>query len=326
MPWNSQGGGWQGGGNGGGGGGNRGPWGQGPSGGGGGGGPQKPDLEDMIRKGQDTLKQFTPGSGGGFSRPLIALAVIGVLAFLIGRDSYYVVQPSQQGVVLRFGEFVRTDGSGFNLKLPFVETALTPEVTRVQQTDIGFRRVGQDRRNDIKDESLMLTGDENIVDIDFSVQWIIADASKFLFQIENPPQTLKVVAESAMREVIGQTDIQAMLTTDKGRIESKVRALVQSTLDDYDAGIAIQGVKLQQVDPPSNVIDAFRDVQRAKADRGGRRTRQMPTPTPLFRSRVVKPRRCWKRRKPTNSRRSLKLKVRPAAMQPSPTNSAVIRR
>jgi membrane protease subunit HflK len=267
MPWNSQGGGWQGGGNGGGGGGNRGPWGQGPSGGGGGGGPQKPDLEDMIRKGQDTLKQFTPGSGGGFSRPLIALAVIGVLAFLIGRDSYYVVQPSQQGVVLRFGEFVRTDGSGFNLKLPFVETALTPEVTRVQQTDIGFRRVGQDRRNDIKDESLMLTGDENIVDIDFSVQWIIADASKFLFQIENPPQTLKVVAESAMREVIGQTDIQAMLTTDKGRIESKVRALVQSTLDDYDAGIAIQGVKLQQVDPPSNVIDAFRDVQRAKADR-----------------------------------------------------------
>lgn len=267
MPWNSQGGGWQGGGNGGGGGGNRGPWGQGPSGGGGGGGgPQKPDLEDMIRKGQDRIKQFTPG-GGGVSRPLIVLVVIVVLGFLIGRDSYYVVQPSQQGVVLRFGEFVRTDGSGFNFKMPFIETALTPEVTRVQQTDIGFRRVGQDRRNDIKDESLMLTGDENIVDIDFSVQWKIAEAGKFLFQIKDPAQTLRVVAESAMREVIGRTPIQAMLTTDKGLIEQEVRDLVQTTLDGYDAGIDIQGVKLQQVDPPGNVIDAFRDVQRAKADR-----------------------------------------------------------
>jgi len=265
MPWNSQGGGWQGGGNGGGGGG-RGPWGQGPSGGGGGGGgPQKPDFEDMIRRGQDRLKQFSPGGGG--NRGIIAIIVILVLAFFIGRDSFYVVQPSQQGVVLRFGEFVRTDPPGFAFKLPFVETAMTPEVTRVQQTDIGFRRLGQDRKNDIKDESLMLTGDENIVDIDFSVQWRIAQAGKFLFEIDNPTQTLKVVAESAMREVIGRTPIQAMLTTDKGIIEQEVRDLVQSTLDEYNSGIAIQGVKLQQVDPPSNVIDAFRDVQRAKADR-----------------------------------------------------------
>ncbi|WP_416899886.1 MAG: FtsH protease activity modulator HflK [Minwuia sp.] len=262
MPWNSQGGGWQGGG-----GGNRGPWGQGPSGGGGGGGgPQKPDIEEMIRRGQDRLRQFSPGGGG--NRTIIAIVVIIVVGLVAVWQMAYRVQPSQQGVVLRFGEYVRTTGEGLHFKLPApIETVLLPEVTRVQQTDIGFRRVGPDRKNDIKDESLMLTGDENIVDIDFSVQWIISDAGKYLFEIENAPQTLKVVAESAMREVIGRTPIQAMLTTDKGLIEQEVEELVQATLDGYNAGVDVQGVKLQQVDPPSNVIDAFRDVQRAKADR-----------------------------------------------------------
>ncbi|WP_417518275.1 FtsH protease activity modulator HflK [Minwuia sp.] len=266
MPWNSQGGGWQGGGNGGGGG-NRGPWGQGPSGGGGGGGgPQKPDIEEMIRRGQDRLKQFSPGGGG--NRTVIIIVVLLIIAVVAAWQMAYRVSPSQQGVVLRFGEYVRTTNSGLHFKLPApIETVLLPEVTKVQQTDIGFRRTGQDRKNDIKDESLMLTGDENIVDIDFSVQWKINDAGKYLFEIENPPQTLKVVAESAMREVIGRAPIQAMLTTDKNRIEQEVQTLIQSTLDDYQAGISIEEVKLQQVDPPSNVIDAFRDVQRAKADR-----------------------------------------------------------
>jgi len=265
MPWNSQGGGggWQGGGNGGGGGG--GPWGQGPSGGGGGGG-QKPDFEDMIRRGQDRLKQMTPGGGG--NRGLIAIVVIIVLVAVAAWQMAYRVSPSQQGVVLRFGEYVRTTESGLHFKLPApVETVLLPEVTKLQQTDIGFRRLGQDRKSDVKDESLMLTGDENIVDIDFSVQWKINDAGKYLFEIYEPPQTLKVAAESAMREVVGRTPIQAVLTTDKSRIEQEVKSLIQVTLDDYRAGISIEEVKLQQVDPPSNVIDAFRDVQRAKADR-----------------------------------------------------------
>lgn len=263
MPWNSQGGGWQGG-NGGGGG--RGPWGQGPSGGGGPGGPQRPDIEDMIRRGQDRFRNMMPGGGG--NRTLIVIVALVLVGLFAVWQMSYRVSPSQQGVVLRFGEYVRTTEPGLNFKLPApIETVLLPEVTKVQQTDIGFRRLGPDRKSDVKDESLMLTGDENIVDIDFSVQWRIAEAGKFLFEIENPQQTLKAVSESAMREVVGRTPIQAVLTTDKSRIEQTVQDLVQRTLDEYNAGINIREVKLQTVDPPGNVIDAFRDVQRAKADR-----------------------------------------------------------
>lgn len=263
MPWNSQGGGWQGG-NGGGGG--RGPWGQGPSGGGGSGGPQGPDFEDLIRRGQDRFRSLIPGGGGNRSVILI-VAVILIALFAVWQMSYRV-SPSQQGIVLRFGEYVRTTQPGLNFKLPApIETVLLPEVTKVQQTDIGFRRLGPDRKSAVKDESLMLTGDENIVDVEFAVQWRIADAGKFLFEIQDPQATLKAVSESAMREIVGRTPIQAVLTTDKNRIEQTVQELVQRTLDSYNAGISILEAKLQKVDPPENVIDAFRDVQRAKADR-----------------------------------------------------------
>ena len=268
MPWNNQGGGsggggWQGGG------GNRGPWGQGPSGGGQGGGGggvggPGPNIEDLIRQGQDRLKRFTPG-GGGRLGVIVVLLIILVIWLASG---FYRVDTSQQGVVLRFGEWVDTTDPGLNYHLPApIETVLLPEVTRVQQLDVGFQRVGTVQRRDLKDESLMLTGDENIVDIDFTVIWRIADAGQFLFNIETPEQTLKAVAESVMREVIGRRPIQDVLTAQKLVIEQTVQDAIQQTLDEYGAGILISEVKLQTVDPPAEVIDAFRDVQAAKADR-----------------------------------------------------------
>lgn len=274
MPWNNEsggnsggsgGGGWQGGG-----GGNRGPWGQGPSGGGGqgggGAGGPGPNIEDLIRQGQDRLKRFSPG-GGGFGRLGVMVVLLIILVIWLA-SGFYRVDTSQQGVVLRFGEWVDTTDPGLNYHLPVpIETVLLPEVTRVQQLDVGFQRLGTDRRRDLKDESLMLTGDENIVDIDFTVIWRIGDAGQYLFNIESPEQTLKAVAESVMREVIGRRPIQDVLTAQKVVIEQTVEAAIQKTLDEYGAGMLISEVKLQTVDPPAEVIAAFRDVQAAKADR-----------------------------------------------------------
>ena len=257
MPWNNQ--------NGGGGrGGGGGPWGSGP----GAGGPQPPDLEDLVRKGQDQLKRLLP-SGGGSGRGLaLALAVV---AALWGMTGFYRVQPDEQGVVLRFGQWVATTQPGLNYHLPVpIETALTPKVTRVNRIDVGFRSASETGRGaairDVSEESLMLTGDENIVDIDFTVFWVIKDAGEFLFNIQRPITTVKAVAESAMREVIGKTNIQSALTEGRQPIEVATGELIQTTLDGYKSGIQITQVKLQKVDPPGAVIDAFRDVQAARAD------------------------------------------------------------
>ncbi len=269
MPWENKGGGggpWGGGSGGGGGGsGGGGPWGRG---GGGGQGPQAPDLEEIIRRGQDRFKGMLPGggmSGGVFGLILLALVVIW---FATG---FYRVQPDQQGVVLRFGKWVETTQPGLNWHLPYpIETVETPSVERINAIDIGFRSVGADRARaqvrDVPQESLMVTGDQNIVDIDFTVQWKIADAGKFLFEIRDPRATVKIVAESAMREIIGRTDIQPALTEARQDIEAKTRILLQSILNEYDAGIEITQVQLQNVAPPGQVIDAFDDVQRARQD------------------------------------------------------------
>lgn len=259
MSWNNQGGGWQSGG--------KGPWGQGPRSS----GPQPPDLEELIRKGQDRLKNILPPGGGGFGGPVLWVGGAIGLVVLAAWLCLYRVQPDEQGVVLRFGEWVRTTQPGLNYRLPYpIESVLTPKVTRVNRIDVGFRgdltdRAGQPR--DIVEESLMLTGDENIVDIDFSVFWQIKDAGQFLFNISNPEPTVKAVAESAMREVIGKNPIQRILTEGRQPIEDGTVKLMQSILDSYQAGITISRVNLQKVDPPSAVIDAFRDVQAAKADK-----------------------------------------------------------
>lgn len=270
MPWNNQGGG-----NGGG------PWGSPPGGGGNGGGnnpwgrppgggqqPGGPDLEDLLRKGQERFKNLTPGGLGGGKGILLGVLALGVLWGLSG---IYRVQPDEQGVVLRFGQYVRTEQPGLRYHLPApIEAVETPKVTRVNRLEIGYRSGADNRRpggGDVIDESLMLTGDENIIDIDFTVLWVIKDAGNFLFKIRDPEMTVKMAAESAMREVIGRTDIQPALTEARQDIEQQTKALLQAMLDEYQSGIEISQVQLQKVDPPAPVVDAFNDVQRARQDR-----------------------------------------------------------
>ena len=268
MPWQNQGGG---GGPWGGGGGGGGPWGGGPWGGGGQRGPgggQQPNLEEMLRRGQEKLRGMMPGGlGGAGILILIGLAIVAWLA-----TGIYRVQSDEQGVVLRFGEWNRTTPPGLHYALPYpIETVDTPKVTRINRIEIGFRAVGDtvgrpEAGRQVPEEALMLTGDENIVDINFSVFWRIADAGDFLFNVRAPETTIKGVAESTMREIIGQTPIALALAEGRGKIEGAVQERMQRTLDDYGAGVSITQVQLLKVDPPQEVIDAFRDVQRARAD------------------------------------------------------------
>ncbi|HLL27068.1 MAG TPA: FtsH protease activity modulator HflK [Xanthobacteraceae bacterium] len=259
MPWKNQSGGpW-------GGGGPRGPWGSGPQPGG---GPTPPDLEELIRRSQDRLKSVLPGgSFGGWGGLLLVVAAV-VFWMLSG---FYRVQPDEQGVVLRFGKFTQLTQPGLNYHWPYpVEQALTPKVTSYRRIDVGMRMIDDPRRNnatrDVPEESLMLTGDENIVDVDFTVLWIVKNAADFLFNVQNPESTIKAVAESAMREVIGRSQIQPILTGARQNIELGVHDLMQRTLDSYQAGVQITQVQLQKVDPPAQVIDSFRDVQAARSD------------------------------------------------------------
>ena len=264
MPWSNQGGGgggpW-------GSGGGKGPWGSGPQSG----GPTPPDLEEMLRRGQDRLRRFLPGGNlGGRGFALVALAAVALWGF----SGFFRVEPDELGVVLRFGKEVREVQPGLNYHLPYpIETVLTPKALRVNKIDIGMRLVDDIRRGgtttrDVPEESLMLTGDENIVDVDFSVLWKVkpTGVGEYLFNIQNPEGTVKAVAESAMREVIGRSEIQPILTGARQTTETAVQDLMQRTLDQYGAGIQVTQVQMQKVDPPSQVIDAFRDVQAARAD------------------------------------------------------------
>lgn len=270
MPWENKGGGggpWgSGGGGGSGGSGGGGPWGRG---GGSGGGQRPPDIEDIIKKGQDRVRNLIPGGGG---LGLSAYLMIGLLLIVIwGLTGIYRVQTNEQGVVMRFGQWIATTEPGLNWHLPWpIESVETPSVTSVQQIDVGFSAAGNTRtatRRDTEKESLMLTGDQNIIDIDFSVQWKIADAGQYLFNIREPEATVKIAAESAMREIIGRTDIQPALTEARGTVEAEARSLLQATLNEYEAGIEITELVLQDVQPPEAVIDAFNDVLRAQQDR-----------------------------------------------------------
>lgn len=264
MPWNNQGGGDDGGDGGGWQGGGRGPWGQGPQRG----GPQPPNLDELIKKGQDRFKGALPG--GQWGAKGISLLVLVLIAAWMA-SGFYQVKPEEVGVVLRFGKFSAQTTPGLNYHWPSpIETALTPKVLSVNRVDVGFRSAGDLGRSgsvrDIPEESLMLTGDENIVDVDFAVFWRIKDASDFLFKLQQPESTVKAVAESVMREVVGSSRIDDVLTEGRGRVENDTMKLMQSTLDDYGAGIQITQVKLQAADPPTAVIDSYRDVQAARAD------------------------------------------------------------
>jgi len=248
----------------GGGGGGKGPWGSGPQQS----GPSPPDLEEFLRRSQDKLRNVLPGGNlGGKGLALIALAAIAIW----GLSGFFRVEPDELGVVLRFGKYVRDVKPGLNYHLPYpIESVLTPKVTRVNRIDIGLRNVEDLRRGtttrEVPEESLMLTGDENIVNVDFSVFWLVKPngASEYLFNIQQPEGTVKAVAESAMREVIGRSTLDEILA--RQNIEIPVHDLMQSTLDRYGAGVQITQVQLQKVDAPAQVIDAFRDVQAARID------------------------------------------------------------
>ena len=245
-----------------------GPWGsgggQGPSGGGS--GPQAPDIEEIIRKGQDKFRSLLPGGIGGGRGILLILLIASVFWAFSG---VYRVNPGEQGVELMFGEYIKRTGPGIHFWAPSpIGDVIKVNVENTNTINVGFRgtgsRGGSDASRDISQESLMLTGDQNIIDIDFVVQWRIKNAAEFLFNIRNPEATVKIAAESAMREVIGQTPLEAALTSSRQKVQDDSLTLLQSILDSYKAGVYIAKIQLQKVDPPKDVIDAFNDVQRAK--------------------------------------------------------------
>ena len=249
MPWNKDGGG----------GGNKGPWGQGPWGQGPGGppggnrGPTPPDLDELIRKGQDSLKNILPGGAGGRSTWVICiLALLALVAF----NSVYQVQADERGVVLRLGSYTRTVNPGLHFAIWPVETLETVQVESERQTSIGATA----------NEGLMLAGDQNLVDIRFTVLWKIKSPEEYLFNVSDQEKLVRVVAESAMREIVGRTPAEEVRTTGRLAAQDQVMGISQTTLDSYAAGILITGLKLEKADPPAEVLDAFEEVQRAEQD------------------------------------------------------------
>ncbi|HVY98665.1 MAG TPA: FtsH protease activity modulator HflK [Dongiaceae bacterium] len=258
MAWNNQGGPW-------GGGGNKSPWGRGPNPGGSG-GNRPPDFEQMLRRGQDRMRNMLPGGiGSGRGLALVVLAAIVVWA----ATGFYVVNPGQVGVNLVFGTYKgQTDpGWHWNWPWPAGEVKL-PNVTQRYSTEIGYSTInGTDADRDVPEESLMLTGDENIVDVRARVLWRISDVEKYLFQIDDPEDSVKNAAEAAIREIVGQSRFQEITTDKIAETASRSQELTQKILDSYNAGITVDELTLQKADAPQEVRDAFLDVQRAKADR-----------------------------------------------------------
>ena len=248
--------------NNGGGGGGRGPGGE---------GPQVPDLDELMKKGQDRLRVLMGGrggngdgtngaggdGGGGISRGTIGLAVLGAVA-LWAFSSFYTVKPEEQSVELFLGEYSSTGNPGLNFApWPFVTAEVLP-VTREQTEDIG---------QGTGDSGLMLTTDENIVDIDFQVVWNINDPAKFLFNLADPRETIQAVSESAMREIIARSELAPILNRDRQAIADSAQELIQQTMDSYNSGVSIVRLNLDKADPPREVLDSFREVQAAEQER-----------------------------------------------------------
>jgi len=261
MPWSNQSGGggpWGQRGSGG-----KSPWGNGPQGGG-----NPPDLEDILRRGQDRIRDLIPGGGsmGGKGALAILLGVI-VIWLLTG---FYTVRPNEVGINMIFGAYTGSTGEGLRYNLPYpIGRIEKPDVTAQQRVEVGYRSApGQGRARDIGEESLMLTADENIIDIDFDVVWQVnpGRAQDFVFNLQNPQGTIKAVAESAMREVVGRRNIQAILTTEQSSVAQEVRQIMQQTLDAYGAGVLVNVVQLQAAQPPAEVRQAFVDVNAAQQD------------------------------------------------------------
>ncbi len=235
-------------------------------------GSQVPDIDEFVKKGQEQLRVLMGGGGGGnrggrggssggpsFGRGTIGLGILGA-AVLWSLASFYTVKPEEQSVELFLGEYSATGQPGLNFApWPLVTAEILP-VTREQTIEIGVSRAGSDA-------GLMLTGDENIVDIDFQVVWNITEPDKYLFNLANPAPTIAAVSESAMREIIAQSELAPILNRDRGAIADRLKDLIQSTLDSYNSGVNIVRVNFDKADPPATVIDAFRDVQAAEQER-----------------------------------------------------------
>ncbi len=258
MPWSNQSGGGPWGQRGPGGG----PWGSGPSGGG-----APPDLEEILRRSQDRLRNIIPG-GGGMGRKGLAVIVLAALLLWLA-TGFYTVRPNEVGINMIFGRYTGSTGEGLRYNFPYpIGRVEKPDVRQRRTIPIGYRPGAQGRGRDVLEESLMLTGDENIVDIDFDVQWSVspARAQDFVFNLQNPEGTIKSVAESAMREVVGRRQIQNILTTEQASIAAEVKDIVQSTLDAYGAGVIVEVVQMIAVQPPAQVREAFFDVNAAQQD------------------------------------------------------------
>lgn len=254
MPWSNQNGGGPWGGGGGGGGNNQGPWGRGPNRPRGNGGP--PDLEDILRRGQDQFKNIVPGGFNGG----VALVIAGIFAVFWLTQAIYTVQPDERGVELRFGK-PRDEVSMPGLHFHFwpVDTVEIVKVTEQQQ------RVGS-RTGSTSTSGLMLSGDQNIVNVQFSVLFTVSDPIAYLFNLENPAETLQQVSESAMREVVGRRPAQDIFRDNRQAIAADVKTTIQTTMDNYGAGISVNAVAIEDAAPPREVADAFDEVQRAEQD------------------------------------------------------------
>ena len=194
-----------------------------------------------------------------------------IVALVWAASGIYMVQPDEAGVVLKFGKMSRITSSGLNYHLPYpIETVETPKVTEVKRVEIGFRTVNPGppaRYESIPQESLMLTGDENIVDIDMIVQFKIKDPAKYLFQVRDVYRTIRKVSEATLRQIVGKHKIDKVLTDGKFEVQNQILESLQETMNSYEAGVVIVAVQLQDVHPPAQVLDAFKDVASALEDK-----------------------------------------------------------
>lgn len=241
----------------------RGPFGP-PPGRGGGGGRRPPDVVVMMKKSGDFFKDFKK------KIPSLGIVIIILIVIYGAFGAFYTVAPEELGVVKRFGKVVRTTNPGPHFKIPFMETVMKPQVTKVHRIEVGFETIDPGppaRYRPIKREALMLTGDENIVQVEFIVQFKINDPSAFLFNIRDQEKALKDASEAAMREVVGKNPIDEVLTEGRYRVQQETKQLLQETMDQYGSGLSIIAVQLQDVLPPAEVADAFKDVASAREDR-----------------------------------------------------------
>lgn len=217
-------------------------------------------VDDLLRQAKEKLGPGLPVKGIG---PIVLAAAA---LFLVWQGTY-IVAPDEEGVVKRFGDIVRSEGPGPHLKAPLIETVERPKVEKLHRLEIGFRTDRQGRQQMIPKEALMLTGDENILGVEFIVQYKIKNAKDYLFRVDEIEETIQKAAEAAMREVVGKSKIDEALTSGKAQIQQDTQTLLQGILDQYQAGVQIAAVQLQDVDPPEAVVAAFKDVASAKEDR-----------------------------------------------------------